>query len=65
MQAVSNFGSKVINFFAAIDRKAEDIGAFPKLEQAEIPGEIRNRDGSISDQVDDVCSHCHHFSSAF
>lgn len=53
-QIVSDTGSKVIQFFAAIDRKAEDAGVFPKLETAEIPGEIRNRDGSISDQVDDV-----------
>ena len=51
---MANAGSNVVTFFASIDRKAESAGVFPKLEKAQVPGEIRNRDGSVSDQVDDV-----------
>lgn len=55
-KAVSSAGAKAISFFAAIDRKAEEAGVFPKLEKAEISGEIRNQDGSLSEDVDEVRS---------
>lgn len=58
VQAIADTGSKVVSFFASIDRKAEGAGVFPKLEQAKVPGEIRNRDGSVSDAVDDVSCRC-------
>jgi ubiquinol oxidase len=53
-KAIGKAGSNFVQFFASIDRRLEDAGAFPKLGKANLNRDVLNKDGSVASEITDV-----------